>query len=271
MASQEDALVESVAPYPPAQQADQPFWFPWGRTPPSAIPAAGKTVARQSDLVRESLQRLIRGDGLRAADALPSERVLSIAYNVARGSVRAALLRLREQGIVRIAHGQATRVMGRPPSWALGADITVDARCGQGEWNAAVHRAKAGVDAASFDVEKQPAHRALLDSYVAALHLLNTEESASTAVIAIDICHRCIVETSPLPLRAVLHEALQCMPLHVLRDALDAGLCAEHIHMKLWVLQASWVDRNCDGTKVALLEYLTLIETLCSHGARSAA
>jgi len=270
MHSEVDAPVDNELPDARAECAAQALWFPWGRIP-VAIPAAGKTVARQSDLVCESLERLIREDALRVADALPSERVLSIAYNVSRGSVRAVLLRLREQGIVRIAHGQAARVMGFPPSWAMTAAITVDARRGTGEWNTALLRAKTEVDTASFDLEKQPAHRAMLDSFVAATGLLEDNVPASTAVLAINICHRCIVELTPPPLRAALHEALQRMPLHLLRDALDAGACTESIRMRLWVLQVSWADRNCDGTKSAVLDYLTLLETLCNQRPRSAA
>ena len=88
MNSEVDETVDNELPDARAESAAQALWFPWGRVP-VATPAAGKTVARQSDLVCESLERLIREDALRVADALPSERVLSIAYNVSRGSVRA--------------------------------------------------------------------------------------------------------------------------------------------------------------------------------------
>jgi hypothetical protein len=59
------------------------------------------------------------------------------------------------------------------------------------------------------------------------------------------------------------------LPLHLLRAAIDGGLCAEHLYMKLWVLQANWIDRDCGGTKAAVLDYLTCLETLDDYGAGS--
>lgn len=245
-----------------------PQWYPWGQIPTVARPS-DSTGHRRSNLVSEALHRLVLSDGLRAGDALPSERTLSLVFNTARGSVRAALLELREQGILRIAHGQVTRVLGRPPCWAMTGGFDTEFGPDVSGWLADLRAARTAIAAASFDVEKRPSHRPMLESFIAALQMLKSQPHAPTIVLAVDLCHRRIVDLCPPALRDSLHGALCEMPAHLLRDAVDGGLCTDHLHMKLWILQSSWLDRNCDGTKAAVLDYMRCLEALgndCAAG-----
>jgi DNA-binding FadR family transcriptional regulator len=75
--------------------------------------------------VRELRARILH-DVLAPGDPLPSERRLAEEYGVNRGAVREALKRLAQAGLVRIQHGDITRVADYRSSTAM--DVLLD-RC----------------------------------------------------------------------------------------------------------------------------------------------
>src|SRR5262249_51447594 len=74
------------------------------------------TIATQ--VVQMLRERLRRGEW---EGSLPSEKSLSKQLQVSRETLRAALRQLQREGVVRIAHGRATRIIRssrRPPAKA---------------------------------------------------------------------------------------------------------------------------------------------------------
>lgn len=63
-----------------------------------------------SDSVAEELEKLIINNTLNEGDTLPSERELMAAFDVGRPSVREALMKLSQKGLVEIKSGEKTRV-----------------------------------------------------------------------------------------------------------------------------------------------------------------
>jgi DNA-binding FadR family transcriptional regulator len=63
-----------------------------------------------ADRIATTLRRAIVAGELRPGDALPSERVLADEYDVNRASIREAVRRLEQWGLVKIRQGSATRV-----------------------------------------------------------------------------------------------------------------------------------------------------------------
>ncbi|MBD1565952.1 GntR family transcriptional regulator [Vibrio sp. SA48] len=63
-----------------------------------------------SDSVAEELEKLIMNKTLKEGDTLPSERDLMTAFDVGRPSVREALMKLSQKGLVEIKSGEKTRV-----------------------------------------------------------------------------------------------------------------------------------------------------------------
>jgi len=61
-----------------------------------------------------ALARLIRDGTYPPGSRLPSEAELSETYEVARPTVRQALGRLRDQGLIRTLHGRGSVVVERP-------------------------------------------------------------------------------------------------------------------------------------------------------------
>lgn len=66
------------------------------------------------DAVRLDIMRLVFRGALRIGDTLPSERALVGLFGLSRGSIRRILIRLCEDGVVRISHGKGTVVTGAP-------------------------------------------------------------------------------------------------------------------------------------------------------------
>jgi len=78
-------------------------------------PAATHEAAEcRIDLVRLNIARLVFRGALRIGDVLPSERHLVAMYGVHRGALRRALVRLLEDGVIRVSHGRRTMVTGSP-------------------------------------------------------------------------------------------------------------------------------------------------------------
>ena len=71
-----------------------------------------------SDGVAEELEKLIINNTLAVGDALPSERELMAAFDVGRPSVREALIKLSQKGLVKIRSGEKTRLT-RPSTQTL--------------------------------------------------------------------------------------------------------------------------------------------------------
>lgn len=63
-----------------------------------------------SDHVADELERMIINNMLKEGDTLPSERDMMDAFNVGRPSVREALQRLSQKGLLEIKSGEKTRV-----------------------------------------------------------------------------------------------------------------------------------------------------------------
>lgn len=63
-----------------------------------------------SDDVQDRLLALIREEGLKPGDTLPSERELGARYGVGRPAIREAMQSLHQAGIVEIRHGGRARV-----------------------------------------------------------------------------------------------------------------------------------------------------------------
>jgi DNA-binding FadR family transcriptional regulator len=114
---------------------------------------------RASGRVHEALRDEILAGSLAPGDAVPSERALAERFGVHRQSVREALKRLEQAGLVRISHGGATRVL----DWRdeSGLEILADlADAGGGEPPADLARsiiemrASIGIDAARLCVER---------------------------------------------------------------------------------------------------------------------
>ena len=74
------------------------------------MPVASDSL-RASDRVHESIRDEILAGALAPGAAVPSERVLAERHGVHRQSVREAMKRLEQAGLVRISHGGATRVL----------------------------------------------------------------------------------------------------------------------------------------------------------------
>lgn len=63
-----------------------------------------------SDGVADEIEKLIVNNSLKEGDVLPSERELMTAFDVGRPSVREALMKLSQKGLVEIKSGEKTRV-----------------------------------------------------------------------------------------------------------------------------------------------------------------
>ncbi len=65
--------------------------------------------------IADELRQRVRAGDLPAGAMVPSELALSEDYGVARGTARAALAVLAEEGLIEVVPGQGRRVVGRPP------------------------------------------------------------------------------------------------------------------------------------------------------------
>ncbi len=72
-----------------------------------------------ADEIEERLLALLRDDGLRPGDPLPSERELMAHYGVGRPAIREAMQRLERMGLVEIRHGDRVRVARPSPSLVI--------------------------------------------------------------------------------------------------------------------------------------------------------
>lgn len=114
---------------------------------------------RASERVHGALRDQILVGTLAPGSAVPSERALAEQHGVHRQSVREALKRLEQAGLVQISHGGATRVLDWRDSGGL--ELLADlGAVGEGappaEFERAVieMRASIGVDAARLCVER---------------------------------------------------------------------------------------------------------------------
>jgi DNA-binding FadR family transcriptional regulator len=114
---------------------------------------------RASDRVHEALRDQILAGALAPGEAVPSERTLAETHGVHRQSVREALKRLEQAGLVQISHGGATRVL----DWRdmAGLEVLADlAREGAGlpppdlTRSIIEMRASIGIDAARLCAER---------------------------------------------------------------------------------------------------------------------
>lgn len=111
---------------------------------------------RASDRVHEALRDEILAGSLEPGAAVPSERTLAERFGVHRQSVREALKRLEQAGLVEITHGGATRVL----DWRDQGGLEILADIGGGEPPAGLARsviemrASIGIDAARLCVER---------------------------------------------------------------------------------------------------------------------
>lgn len=64
--------------------------------------------------IADQLRELIRGGVLKPGVMVPSELTLVEQHGVARGTVRAALALLVEEGLIEVVPGQGRRVVGEP-------------------------------------------------------------------------------------------------------------------------------------------------------------
>jgi DNA-binding FadR family transcriptional regulator len=91
-----------------------------------------QAVSKQSlsDAVFDQLRERIMREDLRAGDALPPERLLCELLNVNRGSVREAIKRLQQAGLVHVRQGGPTTVTDyrRQAGTDLLASLLVDAQ-----------------------------------------------------------------------------------------------------------------------------------------------
>ncbi|MEZ8694203.1 FCD domain-containing protein [Vibrio splendidus] len=76
-----------------------------------------------SDGVADEIEKLIVNNSLKKGDTLPSERELMAAFDVGRPSVREALMKLSQKGLVEIKSGEKTRVT-RPTTETLLGNIS---------------------------------------------------------------------------------------------------------------------------------------------------
>lgn len=76
----------------------------------TSIPLKPTKKTKLSDSVAEQLEMLIINNTLKEGDTLPSERELMAAFDVGRPSVREALMKLSQKGLVEIKSGEKTRV-----------------------------------------------------------------------------------------------------------------------------------------------------------------
>lgn len=83
------------------------------------LPGKGRVVRgdapAQYDYRRIAAELRVRidGGGLAPGDALPSEAAIVDAYGVSRGTVRAALATLENEGLIETRHGKGRFVRGR--------------------------------------------------------------------------------------------------------------------------------------------------------------
>lgn len=66
--------------------------------------------------IADELRQRVRCGDLPAGAMVPSELALGEAYGVARGTARAALAILAEEGLIEVVPGQGRRVAGSPPA-----------------------------------------------------------------------------------------------------------------------------------------------------------
>lgn len=85
---------------------------------PTPQPAGGK-----ADQVAQAITDLIAGGGLSPGDRLPGERQLAERMGVSRVSVRAALQRLKAQGMVTSVQGGGTRVASASATLDAGLSV----------------------------------------------------------------------------------------------------------------------------------------------------
>lgn len=76
----------------------------------ASFPLKPMKKTKLSDSVAEELEKLIINNTLKEGDTLPSERELMAAFEVGRPSVREALMKLSQKGLVEVKSGEKTRV-----------------------------------------------------------------------------------------------------------------------------------------------------------------
>jgi DNA-binding FadR family transcriptional regulator len=133
---------------------------------------------RTSDRVHDVLRGEILGGALPPGAAVPSERVLAEQLGVNRQSVREAVKRLEQAGLVRMRHGGATRVL----DWRDSGGLEVLADLARGEavppadlaQSIIEMRASIGIDAARLCVARAdaPTREAVRDRAEAAAELV---------------------------------------------------------------------------------------------------
>jgi DNA-binding FadR family transcriptional regulator len=77
---------------------------------PDDGPAEPIRRRKLSDEVRDRLLELLRGEGMKPGDMLPSERELMTRYGVGRPAVREAMQSLQGMGLIDVRHGERPRV-----------------------------------------------------------------------------------------------------------------------------------------------------------------
>lgn len=120
---------------------------------------AGNDSQRASERVHAALRDEILGGSLEPGAAVESERTLAERFGVHRQSVREALKRLEQAGLVRISHGGATRVLDWRDSGGLEILADLDSVAGATppdslERSVIEMRASIGIDAARLCVER---------------------------------------------------------------------------------------------------------------------
>ncbi|EGU33524.1 transcriptional regulator NanR [Vibrio ichthyoenteri ATCC 700023] len=76
----------------------------------TSFPLKPMKKTKLSDSVAEELEKMIINNTLKEGDTLPSERDLMAAFDVGRPSVREALMKLSQKGLVAVKSGEKTRV-----------------------------------------------------------------------------------------------------------------------------------------------------------------
>lgn len=91
--------------------------------------------------VLEEIDRMIKNDGLKSGDKLPSERHLSDLLNISRSSIREALRALEILGVIETRRGEGTFLsdMDNNQFFELISGYLITSRAQKGEINDFIH------------------------------------------------------------------------------------------------------------------------------------
>ena len=213
---------------------------------------AGLSKRTMRAQITDKLAGMIASGALRPGDELPSERDLAEALEVSRETVRGAVQALASRGMVEVAQGARSRVLG-PEGWLAPPPASPVARYTPGE----VHAARTLLEVAAARDAAQQMDAAALEHL---RWLLDAQGRALADPAAFHICgsefHISIHRAGGNRLLAAFLLEVYSQAQQLRRPALEAPGAAEHSWQDHCRIFAAIAAHNPDAAAAAMAAHL---------------